>query len=44
MLRDIDKPTSGTNNADLGPVAFCIAVRISSAVKSSHGSTSFRAN
>lgn len=34
--------TSGTNNADLGPVAFCMAVRISSSVKSSHGSTSFK--
>jgi len=34
--------TSGTNNADLGPVAFCMAVRISSSVKPSHGSTSFK--
>jgi hypothetical protein len=36
------RPTSGTNNAALGPVAFCMAVRISSSVKSSHGSTSYK--
>lgn len=35
-----DRPTSGTNTADLGPVAFWMAVRMSSSVKSSHGSTS----
>jgi len=44
MLKHVKKPTSGTNNADLGPVAFWIAVRISSSVKSSHGSTSWRGN
>jgi len=36
----VTRPASGTNSADLGPVAFCMAVRISSSVKPSHGSTS----
>lgn len=34
--------TSGTNKALLGPVAFCIAMRISSSVTSSQGSTPYK--
>jgi hypothetical protein len=33
--------TSGTNKALLGPVAFCIAMRMSSSVTSSQGSTPY---
>lgn len=41
QIKSRARPTSGTNNADLAPVAFWSAVRTSSSVKSSHGSTSW---
>jgi hypothetical protein len=40
MQKEMVHLTSGTNRALLGPVAFCIAMRISSSVTSSQGSTS----
>jgi hypothetical protein len=39
-MQNTERLTSGTNNADLVPVAFWMAVRMSSSVRSSHGSTS----
>jgi hypothetical protein len=42
MVYTFTRVTSGTNRTFLGPVAFWMAVRMSSSLKSSHGSTSYR--